>query len=230
MRCSPPRSRRRAWACRRARRSARDTVSEREQLAVIHDRHAIAEPRGLLHVVRRVDDGRALRRAAPRCCRRSSCATAGRRRRSARRAAAARGSCTQRRREVEPPLHAAGVGLRRGRAAVGEADELERPSHAFGERAAARARTGGRRTSRFSSPVSSLVERQRLRRDADARAHGGRVGGRAPASATAPRRARAGRRRGRPSCSCRRRSGRAGRRSRRGRTSSERSSTATWAP
>ena len=65
---------------------------EREQLAVVDDRDAIAEALGFLHVVRRVDDRLARRASAPAGCRRSRCATADRRRPSARRAARRSGS------------------------------------------------------------------------------------------------------------------------------------------
>ena len=72
--------------------------------------------------------------------------------------------------QVQPPLHAARIGVDQIAPAVGEADELERPGDALGE-ARRRHPVDPAEERQVLLGRQELVERQRLRRHADAGAN-----------------------------------------------------------
>ena len=82
--------------------------AQRDHLAVVDDRHPVAEPFGLVHVVGREEDGPAARAEAARSRPRAGAATGGRGPSSARRGRAARG-----RRPARWRRRAAAAGRRR---------------------------------------------------------------------------------------------------------------------
>ena len=74
--------------------------------------------------------------------------------------------------EVEPPLHAARIGADAIVFTIGEADKVEAPRHAPGQRRSAEAINLAEEAEVFFRG-ELLVERERLGRDANARPHRG---------------------------------------------------------
>ena len=139
---------------------------EHDDLAVVHDRDAVAELR-LVHVVRRHEDRDLLRLAAARgCSARSSCASAGRGRSSARRGTARAASAAGRGRSP-----AAGACRPRTSAPASRAAPTGRPSRAPGACARGRGRRRRRRARRagcrFCVGGEVAVERRLLEDEPD---------------------------------------------------------------
>ena len=145
--------------------------AEREQLAGVDDRDAIAEPLGFFHVVRRVDDGAAF--AVQRLDALED--LVARLRIDADRRLVEQQQLRivhHRRGQVEAPLHAAGIAADAIALAIGEADEIEAPLHALVERRAGQA-VDLAEEAQVLFAGQQVVERERLRRDADLLAHRG---------------------------------------------------------
>ena len=200
-----------------------------DDLAVVHDDDAVAQPLGLFHVVRRVEQRLA---AVAQRLEVVEDGVAALRVDADRRLVEDQhvGIVDQRGGDVEAPLHAAAEELRLVAGAIGEADQLQRRVDALAQQRAGQAVERAEELE-VGGGAEVLVDRELLRHDADAALGVGRVLGQLErGSRRCRRRPAAGRRRpGRTasprSSTCRRRSARAGRRSRRRRRSSDRSAT-----
>jgi hypothetical protein len=143
---------------------------EPEQPAAIDDGDAIAQPRRFFHVVRRVDDGLARRLQLQQAVEDGVARLgidADRRFVEQHEVGIVEDRC----RQVQPPLHAARIGVDQVAAALAESDELERPDDALGE-TRRRHPVDAAEEGQVLLGRQELVERERLRRHADAGANG----------------------------------------------------------